>query len=79
MITTRYNGWSEAILPSNAEKMASQIFSAIAKILVDGKMSWLNLQGTRQNNEWEVQRKAQINKIKKDEVKEEQFFLSGYA
>jgi len=78
MITTRYIGWSEAILPSNEEKMTSQIVPSLAKILFEGKMSWLNFPGTRQSNEWEVQRKAQTNKIKKGEVRRRTvFFLNG--
>jgi len=52
--------------------MTSQIVPAVEKILFEGKMSW-----TIQNNEWEVQRKTQTNKIKKGELKGRTVFFSG--
>jgi hypothetical protein len=39
MITTKYIGWSGTLLPSNEEKVASQIVPVLAKILFEGRMS----------------------------------------
>jgi hypothetical protein len=39
MITTKYIDWSGTLLQSNEEKVASQIVPALAKILLEGRMS----------------------------------------